>query len=85
MGKAETDAVGKQQHTPAHHHYDVRVVAYTYGAPLIVAAALRRHTPARPSWKGGRLTYPATRRLLDPNTKVRESKRRTKHLLHYRA
>ena len=71
VGKAETDAVGKQQHTPAHHHYEARALACTYVAPLIVAAALRRHPPARPSWNGGRLTYPATRRLLDPNTQVR--------------
>ena len=47
VGKAEIDAVGKQQHTPAHHHYDARTLLYTYGAPLIVAAALRRHPPAR--------------------------------------
>ena len=71
VGNAETDTVGKQQHTSAHHHDDARAVAYTYDAPLIVAAALRRHPPARPSWNGGRLTYPATRRLLDPNTKMR--------------
>ena len=76
MGKAETDAVGKKCYTPVHHHLDAR----TYGVPLIAAAALRRRPVL---WKGGPLAYPATRRLLDPKTKMRESKRRIKHLQHY--
>jgi hypothetical protein len=49
-----------------------------------------RHRPASPRGgpalrKGGPLTYPATRRPLDPNTQVRESKRRVENLRHYRA
>ena len=54
MGKAESDAVCKQRHTPVHHHQDARAVACTYRVPLIAAAALRRRPPARSSGRAAR-------------------------------